>query len=141
MLFTDGYQTLISFSENPSVTLAEIEVTPPGVNGGGAISTTTMRNVAVRTNHPKALLDVTPIQATVAYEVATLNEMLLMTNVNQEITVTYPDGGTGVIWGYVNHFTPGSHQEGERPTATLEVLPTNMDNAGVEQIPVFTPGP
>ncbi len=38
----DGYQTLIEFAENPAIKLWEKSVTPPGIDGGDAIDTTTM---------------------------------------------------------------------------------------------------
>jgi len=48
----DGFQTLVSFANYPDVLLWEKEVTPPGVDGGGANETTTMRNTAWRTRSP-----------------------------------------------------------------------------------------
>lgn len=133
----DGYQTLVSFAADPSVLFYEITVTPPGIDGGGEIDTTTMLNTALRTRIPKALATVTNSSMTVAYDPACYPEILALVNTNNLITVTFPDASTLSFWGYLNTFTPGEHQEGERPTAEIEIIATNVNDSGEETGPVL----
>lgn len=132
----DGYQTLISFAADPTVLFYEKAVTPPGVDGGGEVDTTTMLNATYRTKNPKALITMSPASMTVAYDPATYAEVLALVNVNNLITVTFPDGSTLAFWGWLNTFTPGEHVEGEQPTAEIEIIPSNQNASGVETAPV-----
>lgn len=132
----DGFATLITFSENSAVSFYEKTVTPPGVEGGGEVDTTTMRNTAWRTRSPKKLKTLSNGSITVAYDVAVFDEIVAMVNVNQLITVTFPDGETLSFWGWLDSFKPGEIQEGEQPTAEIEIIPSNQNSSGVEVAPV-----
>jgi hypothetical protein len=137
--FDDGFSTLLTFSENEDIKIWEIEVTPPGFDGGGMIDTTTMRNTAKRTRRPKALTTMTNGGATVAYAGSALEAIQDMINVLQEITVTFPESaGTMTFWGWINNLIPGPNSEGNRPTATMEIIPSNEDDTGVEAEATFT---
>lgn len=137
---TDGYQTLIGFDADPTVLFYEKTVTPPGVVGGGEIDTSTMQNSTWRTRNPKALITLSEASLTVAYDPATYPEIIALVNVNNLITVTFPDGATLAFWGWLDEFTPGEHVEGEQPTADITVIPSNH-NAGVETAPAYTAPP
>lgn len=139
MRIDDGFSTLITFANAPSIKLYEKEVTPPGVSGGGANETTTMRNTALRTMSPKKLKTVTPIKATCAYDPAVYTDIMAQVNVNQLITVKFADNSTIAIWGWLNEFTPGAAKEGEQPTAEISIEPSLQNGSGVETLPVFTP--
>jgi hypothetical protein len=134
----DGFSTIITFSSAPSVKFYEKEVTPPGVSGGGANDTTTMRNTTWRTMAPKKLKTLSEAGASVAWDPAAYNDVLAMIQVNQQITVTFSDGSTIQFWGWLDEFTPGSHQEGQQPTATLKVIPSNQNTSLVEAAPVIS---
>lgn len=134
----DGFATLIEFAEDPSIAFWEKTVTPPGIDGGGAIDTTTMRNTAWRTNAPKQLVTLTNSSLTVAYNPECYDSVLAMVNVNQLITITFPDGSSVAFWGYINTFVPGELTEGEQPTAEVEIIPTNTDDSGAEIAPNYT---
>ncbi len=135
----DGHGIQYEFSANPDVNLWEKEVTPPGMDGGEPNNTTTMRNRAWETLAPQKLKTLTESGATVAYAVASYSEFFDMINVNQEITITYPDGGTVQFWGYLQRFVPNAVVRGQQPTANIRVIPTNQDNDGNEVEPVITP--
>lgn len=136
----DGFSTIITFSEAPTVKLYEKDVTPPGMTGGGPIDTTTMRNVAWRTNAPKQLKSLTTISTTVAFATDAIPVMFGVINVLQQITITFPDGSTITFWGWVDEFTPGAFTEGEQPTATVSIQPSNRDSDGNEAPPVYAAG-
>lgn len=146
-ILTDGYQTLITFTSDEissAVTLTTImqeqEVTPPGVGGGGPNDTTTMRNETWRTRHPKNLRTLTPMTVIIKYDPALYDEMVAMVNDNQAITITFPDESTLLFWGWIDSFTPNAHVEGDQPTATVVIEPSNMDadNDNEEIDPVYT---
>jgi len=134
----DGHQTLIGFAVNPSVKFYEKTVTPPGVDGGGENDTTTMLNTAWRTRAPKKLKTLSNASITVAYDPAVYPQIVAMVNVNTLITVTFADGDTLAFWGWLNSFTPGEAQEGEQPTAQIEIIPSNQNDSGVETAPIHT---
>lgn len=134
----DGFPTTITFSLNEDIKLWPISVKPPGYDGGGPIETTTMLNTAKRTKSPKKLVSMTNSMTTMAYATSTLEDIQAMINIEQEITITYPeDGGTETFWGYINTFEPSELQEGVRPTASVEIVTTNQDDAGNEQAAEF----
>lgn len=144
----DGYQTTIDFSvfaagssDATMLTLMEEkEVTPPGISGGGANDASTMRNETWRTMSPKSLRTLSPATFTVAWDPALYDEMVAMINVNQLITITFPDGATLAFWGWLDDFAPGANVEGSQPTATLTIIPSNQDgdNNDAEYSPVYT---
>ena len=144
----DGYQTTIDFSSFNTdssdalilTLMEEKEVTPPGIAGGGANDASTMRNTTWRTMSPKSLRTLTPATFTIAWDVALYDEMVAMINVNQLITITFPDTSTLAFWGWLDDFSPGANVEGEQPTATLTIIPSNQDgdDNDAEYSPVYT---
>lgn len=133
----DGFSTIYTFALAPVVKFAEKTVTPPGFDGGGPNDVTTMRNEEWRTMAPKKLKTLTEAGASCAYDPAFIEDVNDMINVNQLITVTFPDGSSWDFWGYLDKFTPGEHQEGEQPEADVVIQPTNRDASGNEVAPVY----
>lgn len=138
MRMDDGFPTLITFPLNSSIKFEEKEVTPPGISGGGANNTTTMRNTAWRTKAPKKLKELTDGSLSVAYDPAVYDEIIAMLQQNQLIVVTFPEGETISFWGWLEEFTPGAHVEGEQPTADVTFICSNQNNSRVETAPVFS---
>ena len=137
----DGFATLIEFDQDSDVQMWEKEVTPPGVSGGGENDTSTMRNTTWRTRSPKGLITLSDGSAVMAYDPAVIDEIIAMVNVNQLITVTYPDSSTLAFWGWIDEFVPNALVEGEQPTAEVTILPSNQDADGTETAPEFTAAP
>ncbi len=136
----DGHSTTITFANYPNVKLWEKEVTPPGVSGGGGKDTTTMRNIAWRTQSPKKLKTLTDCTFVAAYDPAVYTDILAMVNVNQQITVAFPDGEEIAFWGWLDEFTPQRSVEGEQPTAEVKIMPSNQNATGVETAPSLAGG-
>jgi len=134
----DGHSTTISFAEDSSVQMWEKEVTPPGIEGGGANDTTTMHNSVWRTKSPKKLKSLTDASFTAAYDPAVYDEIVAMLNVNQLITVTFADSSTLAFWGWIDVFKPNAAVEGEQPTAEVTIIPSNQNGSGVETAPVYS---
>ncbi len=120
----DGFSTIITLENLPTVKLYEKEVTPPGITSGGPIDTTTMRTTTWRTNAPRQLKSLSPVSATVAFASEVIEQMIAQVGVNQFVTVTFPDGSSIGFYGWVEEFTPAAFTEGEQPTATLTVQPS-----------------
>lgn len=133
----DGFATLITFANYPSVALWEKEVTPPGISGGGANDTTTMRNTAWRTRSPKQLKTLSDASGVYAYDPASYTDLIAMINENQQITITFADAQTLTFWGWLDEFTPARAVEGEQPTAEATIVPSNQNASGVETAPVL----
>ena len=134
----DGHSTTITFATADTVLLWEKEVTPPGMEGGGANDTTTMLNSAWRTRAPKKLVTLTDAAMTVAYDPGFLDDVLTMVNVNQLVTITFPDGATWQFYGWLDSFIPNAAVEGEQPTAQCTIIPSNQNASGTETAPVYT---
>ncbi len=136
----DGFKTIVTFSAGSSgvtFTFYEKEITPPGVEGGGPNDTTTMRNTEWRTLSPKQLKTLTPMTAIGAYDPAVYDEIIAMLQTNQSIVVTFPDDSTLTFFGWIDGFVPGNIVEGEQPTATITIQPSNQDADGEEIAPVY----
>lgn len=137
----DGFSTTIGFGTS-SFTLFEKTVQPPGFDGGGEIDTTNMQNTAWRTRQPKQLITLTESTLTVAFDTAIFGECISSINVNQLITITFPDTATLAFWGWMNTFEPDEFAEGEQPEAECGIMCSNEDNTPSEVAPVYTaPGP
>jgi len=138
----DGYQTLIGFSLNDEVKVWEKSGPSPGIEGGDPIEETTMHNDTWRTFSPRALKTLEPITWTCGYDPDSYtddddNQIAEMINVEQTITIYFPDGSTLAFFGYIQNFQPQDHTEGEQPEAQITIVPTNRDSSRAEQAPVM----
>jgi hypothetical protein len=139
----DGHPTTIEFTQLDSSldVFWEQEVTPPGLDGGGANDTTTMRNENWRTMAPKGLITMTEMTLQVSYDSEIYDAIVGMANVNQEIQINFPDGSNVRFWGWLNSFTFDPIREGEQPRANVSVMCSNQNENGAEVGPVHTPAP
>lgn len=131
----DGQSVAISFSLFPDIKIWEIEVQPPGYDGGEPIDTTTLRSTSKRTVRPRALTSTTRSACTFAYAVSALEDIQDMINIEQIITITYPpdaDLAEESFPGFMKSFIPTGLSEGNRPTASVEIVCTNQDEDGNE---------
>lgn len=133
----DGFPTKIAFAADPDVSFWEKTVTPPGRDGGDAIDTTDMFNILYRTKAARSLVDITNGSSTVAYDPAVGAQIDALVNVTGWITIHYPDGSTEDFVGFLKSFIPNEIQEGEQPTAQIEIIVSN-DLAGTETAPDYT---
>ncbi len=134
----DGYQTLIAFALDPTVSFWERTVTPPGIDGGDAVETTTMHNTEWRSMAARALKTLTESSLTVAYDPLVDTNILSLISNEGSVTVHFPDGSTLDFYGYLRSFQPGDLAEGTMPEATITITPTNYDPVNkVEAAPVY----
>jgi len=135
----DGFGALISFGSNSAAPyIWEKGITPPGVDGGDAVETTTLRNSVWRTMSPRKLKTLTQIAFRAAYDPAVYESILSLINVNQEITITFPDNTTLKFWGWLKNFTPGELSEGTQAEAECVIVPSNQNNSGQEVSPTYS---
>ena len=123
--------------------LQEVSITPPSVQGGGALEVTTHRNGTWRTKAPKKLKDLGELTFSGIYDPSEFNTTGIgELNSNQQITVTFPDTSTLVFYGFVDSFSPGEITPGELPTVEVTVIVTNQNGSGTaggtETAPVYT---
>jgi len=137
-VINDGHPTRLTFALFPSVSFCEKAVTPPGIEGGGANDITTMKNTVWRTMSPKKLKSLTEASMTASYDPVVYDDIVAMINTNQVITVTFADGSKIDFFGWLDTFVPGEAVEGEQPTATLTIIPSNQDALGAEVGPTYT---
>jgi hypothetical protein len=139
----DGFKTLVAFHGKPDIQLWEHAlggVTPPGLDGGEKIVTTTMHNVKYRTARAKKLIDTTDASFKCAYDPDVINDILQQLNREQGITYQLADGSTWTYWGFLKMFKPGPCEEGKMPEAEVTICHTNWDpQNSVEAGPVFVP--
>lgn len=132
----DGYKATYTFERFPTVSFFEIEVEPPGYDGGEAIDTTTMHNTDWVTKFPQSLMEMTEVTGKAAYDPNVHTQIDDMININDEITATHSDGTTIAFWGYLRTVKFDPLVKGQFPTCSFTIQPTNTDNAGAEQAPV-----
>lgn len=136
-----GQGTKITFSAVPGLSVWEKETTPPGIEGGDPVDNTNHFNTVWRTKAARKLKELTDTSFSGFYNTSLYTDLLTVVNVEQTITVTFPDGGTLAFFGYLKTFAQGAHNEGNTaPTATFTIVATNTDpTTGLEQGPAFTP--
>lgn len=138
--FRNGFRTKVTFAADPDISLWEREVTPMGVDGGEAVDTTTMWNDAYQTKAPRELSDLTDGQMVVAFQEASLTQILAIINVETTITLTYPDLSTEAFFGWLRTFVRNAFVRGTMPTATVAFVSSAWDPAAdVEAGPVVAP--
>lgn len=135
----DGFSTIITFANIPSVKIYEKGITPPGISAGGPIETTTMRNVTWRTLSPRVLKSLLAASLTVAFASEAIPQIQAQVGQNQLITITFPDQSEITFWGWIEEFTFNEFVEGEQPTASMNITPGNIDDDKQEVAPVYTP--
>lgn len=135
----DGFSTKITFAADPDISFWEKTVTPPGIDGGDAIETSTMHNVTWRTMAARSLKTLTDSSLAVAYDPQVYDQIVALINVEGWLTCLFPNGDTLDFCGFLKAFTPGENSEGEMPEAEVTIVCTNKDAAtGAETAPVFT---
>ncbi len=137
----DGYQTLVAFAADTNIEFWEKSVTPPGIDGGESIDTTTQHNTTWRTKSPSRLKTLTEFSMTAFYDPVVYTSIVALINVRTTVTVHFPDGSSLAFYGYLKSFQPDALEEGTMPTATVTVVPTNQDpTTCTEESPVYVAG-
>ena len=125
----DGYSTKIALAASGGDTFSfwEKTVTPPGLDGGDPVDTTTMHNGTYRTMRARSLKTMTPVSGTCLYDPKVYTELLTIINVETTVTVHFADGSSLAFYGYLRSFVPAAAEEGTSPEAEYTIQPTNWD--------------
>lgn len=135
----DGYRTVVTIAFDTDISLWEVGVTAPGVDGGDGIDQTTMHNQRFRVMLNRALLTLTDMSFTCAWDPAVYDQIVSACNVNTTITVTFHDLSTIAFYGWLRVFQPDQNVEGTQPRATVTIQPSNWDPTNkVEAGPLVT---
>ena len=132
---TDGHPTTVTFfalGTGVTLLMKETEVTPPGMEGGDANDTTTMRNTTWRTKQPKHLIELSDCNFVAQYDPAVYDQILSIINVNGIVRINFSDDSALEFYGWLKNFTPGNCVEGAMPTATCTVICGNQNDTGTE---------
>jgi hypothetical protein len=127
ILLEDGYRSLITFSLDPDIDIWELGVKPPDLSAGGSIDITTMHNDRWRTMAGRALLTLGESSVRFLYDPACYTQFLAIMGENQTITQTFSDGSTIAYFGIPDNLSFDEMVEGEPPSGTLTIIPTNRD--------------
>ena len=117
----EGFSTKIDFADTPQLSFWEKTVTPPGMEGGEPIDTTTMYNTLVKSKWPQTLVEITGMSLTASFLPDLINEAYAAVNVLQVITITFPNNGTASDYGWLRNFKPNRFEIGAQPTAEIMV--------------------
>lgn len=135
----DGYQSKITNSLIPTMSIFEKSTHPPGVDTGEPIEQTTMFNLRYRTFKLRQLITLTPVTYKCAYNPSGINDLLSVVGRDATITQSFYDGSTIAYFGGFNKIEFDELEEGKQPMCTVTVVPTNVDPAtGLEAGPVVT---
>ncbi len=137
----EGFKSLITFASDPTVGFWEIQLKPPGVDGGQEIDITTQHNSTWHTMYPRTLKKLDPVTFEGAYDIDFLPSIISLVNKLDTITVLFPDGSTFCFFGWLQKIEFGELKEGEFPKCNGNIVPANVDpssNVLAEQGPVFT---
>jgi len=134
----DGYQSLIAFAADADVSLWEKTVTPPGVDGGDSVDTSTMHNTTYRTKAARTLKEMTDAGMSCAYDPKVYDQLIALVNVETSITVYFSDGSSIDFFGYLRSVSFAECAEGTQPECTVVIACTNTDpTSGVETGPNY----
>lgn len=129
----DGFATKITLASDTTIEFWEKSVTPPGVDGGDPVETTTMYNTTWRTMRARQLKTLTEVSAVVAYDAAVYPEIVRQINNETTITVEFPNDDYIAFYGYLRSFTPSEIVEGSQPEAAIVIQPTNWDSGSGQE--------
>jgi hypothetical protein len=134
----NGLPTIITLAIDSDIAFWEVDVTPPGIDGGDANDLTNMHNIDWRQYAARTLKTLTEASSTVQIAPESFTQILAVVNVETTVTVHMPGGAKLAFYGYVRVWAPAAFVEGEPPTGTITIQPTNRDPADdTEQGPVL----
>lgn len=124
----DGQGVKIAFKSNPDLLFWERSLTPPSIDGGDAIDITDSFNTTWETSAARTLKKLGDVEVEGFWEPGSYAEVLALVNVEDEITLIYPDGSTESHFAFVRMFEREEVARGEPLTGTLTITPTSWDH-------------
>jgi hypothetical protein len=149
-ILESGFPTFFTFSTVPAIPLYIKSIKPFGLDQGGETDVTTMdaprdaNGKAWRQFAPKMIRRLTNATVTWAYKASAFSNTNLLASlgINQLITLTFPNGATYAIWGYIDKAEPGELSVDEnQPTLEGTLVPTLRNTSSVHVAPVYADAP
>jgi len=140
IMLDEGFSAKLAVENILTMSLWELTTGAPAIEGGDPIPQSTMHNTTWHTQLPPTLKKLEPFTLTCGYDPNVLSQIIAQCNVNQTLTVSWPDGSTLAFFGWIRKFEAADQSEGTLPegTLTLEVSNSDPANAGTEAGPVYT---
>ena len=129
----DGKGTTITFGTSTTFILEMVRLNPGGQEVAD-IDVTHLGNTGYKTKKAAALKESAPITFDAHYDPS----VTVPYGVNEVITITFPDGGTKVVQGFLQTLDPGDAVEGDKMTCTGSITVSNLNGSCVETGPVYT---
>lgn len=123
----DGQGIKITFARNSDLLFWEKSAKPPGYDGGDPIDITDSFNVLKKTKAPRTLHEASDMEVTGFWEPGSAVEIEALINVEDTITVTFPDGSNERFYGFARVWEPEEVAEGEPVMGTLTITETDWD--------------
>lgn len=124
----EGAQCFITFAVDPDISFWEIDVQPPGVDGGDPIDNTTQHNDNWETQRAAQLKKLTDGNQKVAYDPAVLTQIVAIVNVETTVTIKFGENSTWAEYGWLASFIPDPMVRRQMPTATIRVCFSAWDH-------------
>lgn len=135
----NGHSTRFALANAPTISLWIVSLTPPGVEGGELIPTTTMHNTALRTMAAQSLKTMTPMTMRCAYNAAVIDNLFAQVNNEQSGTLHFSQSsGSWDFFCAITNFAPDEIVENAMPLASVTIGLTNTDPlTGAETSPDY----
>lgn len=138
IVIENGHPTVITLEIDDAIAFWEVDVTPPGIDGGDANDLTNMHNEEWRTFAARTLKTLTESSTTVQVAPEAFTQIRDVVNEETTVTVHMPGGAKLAFYGYLRVWAPAAWVEGEPPQGTITIQPTNRDpETGTEEGPVL----
>ena len=140
---TKSWKTTVTIAADLTLEFFEQSVTPPGIDGGTPIDTSTMLNTKWKTQSPGRLIMMTDMTIKGYYDPLIYSSLALYVNVITTITLTFPDLSTLAFYGFIKQVAFSElTNDNSKPSVTLTIAAANQDpSTCVEAAPVYTAGP
>jgi len=135
----DPHPTLLTLaSADATIALWEKSLKPPGKDNQSPIQTGSMHNINLMTMAPNDLSTLTEATFKFAYDPSQLSTLYSRVGIPDSMTFIWSNLRYMCFWGYLKSIAPDEIVEGQQPTMTATVQPTNTDpETGEEEEPVF----
>lgn len=127
-MLRDGYKITVAFSLDTDISLQEVAITPPALEGGEEIDITTQWNDRWMTYAMQQLMKLGNLTFTCAYDPIIYEQcQTILNNDTGSVTLRFADGSTIAFFGGLKTATPDQMVKGTQPRMTCVVVATNFD--------------
>lgn len=137
-IIEDGLGTTLTWTNNSSFALYKVRIKPFGIEGGDPIDLTHLGNTAWRTKAARTLKEATAIEFTAQWDPS--DHVDAPINTLDTITITYPDGDSHEVQGYLRSLEPGDVVEGAMVECEGVIEVSCRDSGGTETAPTYSSG-